>query len=124
VPEGSMNLTAFSRCVMEIVLIGALCVSLGTNETKHARLRPAFPTVLDSNMIYHGVFAGNEDRPEMFNAAYLKNYIDAVEPGQKLAWVYFSNEWDVDPSFPRAACDAIHAKGATPFIRIMLRKDP
>jgi hypothetical protein len=109
--------------ILGLVQVIVLFCVFGDAKEK-SRTKPGFPLVLEANKIYHGVFAGNEDRPELFNAAYLKNYTDAVQPGRKLAWVYFSNEWDVDPTFPKAACSAIHSQGATPFIRLMLRKDP
>jgi hypothetical protein len=54
----------------------------------------------------------------------LKNYTDVISPERKLAWVYFSNEWDVSRAFPASECDTIRRQGATPYIRLMLRKNP
>jgi hypothetical protein len=32
---------------------------------------PSFPFLLEKGKLYHGLFAGNEDRPELFNPVFL-----------------------------------------------------
>jgi len=120
---GFMKLTASLPLGM-LVMLGGLSVLFGQEPTTNPTSKQGFPLVLEKDKIYHGVFAGNQDKPELFNAAYLKSYTDVIQPGPKLAWVYFSNEWDVDWKFPKSACDAIHRQGSTPYIRLMLRTNP
>jgi hypothetical protein len=119
---GPMNASALRLAIL--ATLGSLPFLLGNEPTVKSGKPPNFPFVLAKDKLYHGVFAGNQDKPELFNAAYLKNYTDVIQPGRKLSWVYFSNEWDVDQRFPRAACDVIRCNGATPYIRLMLRKNP
>ena len=70
--------------------------------------------------VYPGSSIGNEDD---FSCAMVNTYVGSV--GRPAAWVYFSNNRFTREMavFPRSkACD-IHALGAVPFIRLMLRPD-
>jgi hypothetical protein len=111
-------------CLLAFVVMGGLYFAPGAGPIRTPGPKPGFPLELEERKLYHGVFAGDQDQPELFNPKYLKNYTGVIKPGRKLAWVYFSNEWDVAPTFPKDACKAIHDQGATPYIRLMLRKDP
>jgi len=63
--------------------------------------------------------SGEEDN---ITCADVLSYESAV--GRPAAWVYFSNNWDAegDMKFPTDTAVWIRARGAVPFIRLMLRK--
>lgn len=71
--------------------------------------------------IYHGVYPGGANGAETdVTKPHLDEYLAAV--GRKsVAWVYFSHEWTTSRTFPVNAVDWIHATGAAPFVRLMLR---
>jgi hypothetical protein len=81
------------------------------------RLRLEIPP---AGSVYHGVHAGSaggyEDRVD---PAELDAYESAV--GRKVAWVYFSSEWNKSRAFPMETAAWIHRRGAVPFVRLMLR---
>uniref|UniRef100_A0A7C3DCC2 Beta-mannanase n=2 Tax=Meiothermus TaxID=65551 RepID=A0A7C3DCC2_MEIRU len=69
---------------------------------------------------YHGVYPGQKNLEEyQVTPAALDAYTEAV--GRKVAWVYFSNDWFASRAFPKATAEWIRAKGAVPYIRLMLR---
>ena len=77
--------------------------------------------------LYHGVLAagsGATDSATDASEAALDAYEQAV--GRKVAYVYFSHEWMVSRAFPSHTVAWIRARGAVPFIRLMLRsqKEP
>lgn len=70
---------------------------------------------------YHGVHpntTGNEGNITLEN---INSYISLS--GKKVAWVYFSNEWSVNRSFPFEISENIRDIGSIPYIRLMLRSD-
>jgi hypothetical protein len=73
--------------------------------------------------LYHGVYVGNDTGAEdVVSPTLLDEYENAV--GKKAAWVYFSHEWSNGRAFPAAKAEWIRARGAVPYIRLMLRSDP
>jgi hypothetical protein len=73
--------------------------------------------------LYHGVFPGGKTGAEDdITPADVDIYEKTV--GQKVAWVYFSNNWYKSREFPRETAEWIRARGAVPFVRLMLRSDP
>lgn len=79
---------------------------------------------LEEGKYLHGVYPGSSIGDEDdFSCPMIKAYVSSV--GRPVAWVYFSNNWFKRETavFPWSkACD-IHALGAIPFIRLMLRPD-
>jgi hypothetical protein len=72
--------------------------------------------------LYHGVYPGGVSGEEDdITAAGVASYEQTV--GQRVAWVYFSNNWYQSRRFPAATSQMIRAAGAVPFIRLMLRQD-
>ncbi len=71
--------------------------------------------------MYHGVFpAGTNPDPESdISQGALDDYESTV--GRKVAWVYFDDEWLHSRAFPLATANWIRARGAVPFIRLMMR---
>jgi hypothetical protein len=67
---------------------------------------------------YHGVFPGGNDGDEN-EISTLPSYKKAV--GKSAAWVYFSNEWGNDRSFPQQNAATIRDSGSIPYIRLMMR---
>jgi hypothetical protein len=67
--------------------------------------------------LYHGVIPLG-DAHEV-SAAALDDYERAV--GRGVAWVYFDDEWHDSRAFPSATVAWIRARGAVPFVRLMLR---
>jgi hypothetical protein len=67
---------------------------------------------------YHGVHPSgkNGDETDISN---LSSYEKAV--GKTASWVYFSNEWAKDRTFPQKNAQAIRNTGSIPFIRLMMR---
>ncbi len=51
--------------------------------------------------------------------------VDSLEKtiGRKVSWVMFSNNWFRSPRFPAKTAGWIRARGAIPYIRLMLRSD-
>ncbi|MFZ4483378.1 MAG: glycoside hydrolase family 26 protein [Chthoniobacterales bacterium] len=77
--------------------------------------------------LYHGVFPGGATGPEYGEEDDLSlGEIQAYEKivGQKVAWVYFSNNWYRSRAFPRQTATLIRETGAVPFVRLMLRPSP
>jgi hypothetical protein len=74
--------------------------------------------------LYHGVYPGSTADPGSEDAIAPAD-LDAYERtvGHSVAWVYFSHEWSHGASFPLAAATWIRARGAVPFIRLMMRTD-
>ncbi len=70
----------------------------------------------------HGVYPGGKTGQEDdITPADVDAYEQAA--GQKVSWVYFSNNWYSDRRFPQKTARWIRARGAVPFIRLMLRSD-
>ena len=70
--------------------------------------------------LYHGVYPGGRTGWEDdITPADLTAYEDAA--GAEAAWVYFSNNWFRSRAFPAQKAAWITARGAVPFIRLMLR---
>ncbi|OLV17392.1 glycosyl hydrolase [Deinococcus marmoris] len=68
----------------------------------------------------HGVFVASPEQPEdVVPEAQLNAYVAAV--GRELAYVYLTNNWFRDRAFPAEQVARVRARGATPFIRLMLR---
>lgn len=72
---------------------------------------------------YHGVYPGGRTGEEDdITADDIAAYERAA--GRSVAWVYFSNNWYRSRTFPEATASMIRARGAVPFIRLMLRSSP
>lgn len=71
--------------------------------------------------LYHGVFpAGTNPDPESdISKDALEAYESAV--GRRVAYVYFDDEWLHSRAFPADTVSWIRARGAVPFIRLMMR---
>ena len=70
--------------------------------------------------LYHGVYPGGRTGWEDdITPADLDAYEAAA--GAEAAWVYFSNNWFRSRAFPAQKAAWITARGAVPFIRLMLR---
>jgi len=66
--------------------------------------------------VYPGGVTGDEDD---ITPADVEAY--EAQVGQRVAWVYFSNNWFNGRAFPTATASWIRARGAVPYIRLMLR---
>ncbi len=74
----------------------------------------------ESGRFTHGVYPGGIDGWESdIEEAGVEAYVDVV--GRDVAWVYFSNNWFEEPTFPSATVDWIHESARVPWIRLMLR---
>ena len=83
----------------------------------HALLVP------DAGRLYHGVLPRGTTEPDSdVSPESLDGYERAV--GRKVAWVYFSNDWFRSRAFPDHTAGWIRARGAIPFIRLMMRSQP
>jgi hypothetical protein len=72
--------------------------------------------------LYHGVFPGGpEGTEDDATPAIVQEYETLA--GAPVAWVYCSHNWWGDRRFPAAMASWIRARGAVPFIRLMLRSD-
>lgn len=95
-----------------------------SSNTKYAAACIALPP---ATKIYHGVFPGGTTGPDYGEEDDIAlEEITAYETivGQRVAWVYFSNNWYRNRLFPRQTADVIRSSGAAPFIRLMLRPSP
>lgn len=80
--------------------------------------QPSLPT--QPNALAHGVFVASPEQPEdTVDEAQLNAYLAAV--GRKLAYVYLTNNWFRSRAFPAEQVARVRARGATPFVRLMLR---
>lgn len=69
---------------------------------------------------YHGVYPGGASGEEDdITAADVDAYEQAA--GRTVAWVYFSHNWFRSRRFPLETATWIRARGAAPFVRLMLR---
>ena len=69
---------------------------------------------------YHGCYPGGiSGEEDDLTERDVQTYEGIV--GQKVAWVYFSNNWYADRGFPFKTAKWIRAHGAVPYIRLMLR---
>ena len=68
---------------------------------------------------YHGVFTAQRGgtRDEITRAD-MQSYEQTV--GKPAAWVYFSNHWFLQRTFPAETAAWIRAAGSVPYIRLML----
>lgn len=105
------------------LLVAALLVfaCLGVAEPGRAQLLKVGPP--PAGRLYHAVYPGGVTGEEDdLTPADVDAYEAAV--GQPVAWVYFSNNWYRDRTFPLATATWIRARGAAPYIRLMLRSSP
>lgn len=76
--------------------------------------------------LYHGVFPA-ADKPQG-ESDVSQQALDGYEQaaGRQVAWVYLDNEWFVSRAFPVQTATWVRARGAVPFIRLMMRsqKEP
>jgi hypothetical protein len=76
--------------------------------------------VPEAGRLYHGVLPQGTTEPDSDIApASLDAYEQAV--GRKVAYVYFSTEWLRSRAFPAHTAGWVRARGAVPFIRLMMR---
>ena len=69
--------------------------------------------------LYHGVFAAHPgNTQDEITRADIASYEQAV--GKPAAWVYFSNHWFLQRTFPAKTAAWIRAAGSVPYIRLML----
>jgi hypothetical protein len=73
-----------------------------------------------SGLLYHGVLPQGTTQPD---SDISPDNLDAYEQtvGRKVAWVYFSTDWFRSRSFPAVTAGWVRARGAVPFIRLMIR---
>ena len=107
-----------------ILTLAAACGGKGSSLSASAGSSTApLQTLLvpRAGAMYHGVFpAGDKPGPANdISADALDAYESAV--GRKVAWVYLDDEWSLSRAFPTATAAWIRARGAVPFIRLMLR---
>jgi hypothetical protein len=70
--------------------------------------------------LYLGVYPGGIDGEEDdITLQDVTSYEAAC--GKRVTWVYFSNNWYESRAFPAETAKWIHAHGAVPYIRLMLR---
>ena len=70
--------------------------------------------------LYHGVLPRGTTEPDSdISPAALDAYQRTV--GRKVAYVYFSTDWFRSRAFPSRTAEWIRARGAVPFIRLMMR---
>jgi len=70
--------------------------------------------------LYHGVYPGGiTGEEDDIEPADVDAYEGAV--GKPVAWVYFSDNWYRDRAFPVETATWIRARGAVPYIRLMIR---
>lgn len=72
-----------------------------------------------AGQLYHGVLPAGTGTDGDVSPANLDAYEAAV--GRKVAWVYFDDEWLPSRAFPIQTATWIRARGAVPFIRLMMR---
>ena len=69
--------------------------------------------------LYHGVFSGQRgSAQDRITRADIASYEQVV--GKPAAWVYFSNHWFLQRTFPAETAAWIRAAGSVPYIRLML----
>ena len=73
--------------------------------------------VPEAGRLYHGVIPAGDAHDVSPGA--LDDYVSAV--GRSVAWVYFDDEWHDSRAFPAATVAWVKARGAVPFVRLMLR---
>jgi hypothetical protein len=107
-----------------LVLAAAACggsaAEPSPDDSRHQALQ-----VPGTGLLYHGVLPAGSDQPDSdASPAALATYEAVV--GRRVAWVYFDDEWHLSRAFPGTTVAWIHAHGAVPFIRLMLRsqKEP
>ena len=106
------------------LLAGFPCLS-GCSGASHASLAPTGSRIAlpPAGKLYHGVYPGGKTGEEDdITATDVRSYQDTV--GQKVAWVYFSDNWYRSRAFPLATCTWIRKLGSVPFVRLMLRSSP
>jgi hypothetical protein len=69
--------------------------------------------------LYHSVYPGGKTGEEDIATADQLSYKNTV--GQKVAWVYFNNNWYHSSAFPAATCAWIRSLGSVPSVRLGLR---
>ena len=105
------------RMRIDLAAAAVVTVLLGPLAS-HAQLQTVGPP--PSGKLYHAVYPGGVtgDEDDITPAD-----VDAYETqvGKRVAWVYFSHNWFNGRGFPTAAATWIRARGAAPYIRLMLR---
>ena len=98
------------------ILLLIICLSIGCAQPKPTLMIPP------NGQFYHGVYPGTDSGNE---DDMLPSDLDAYEAaaGRKAAFVYFSNNWYNGRAFPDETAAWIRARGALPYIRLMLRSD-
>lgn len=112
------------RCAA-ILITTALVLGCGgapVGPTPASPTTPASVAPPPAGSLYHGVFPGGPSGEE---GTITPESLDAYEraAAKTAAWVYFSDEWSKGSAFPLETCRWIRARGAVPFIRLMLRSD-
>ena len=103
------------------LLVGLMLIGCRTAQGQQDTLNTADNIVQVSveGVLYHGVFPGGRTGEEDdITLTDLTSYEQAV--GKPAAWVYFSNNWYQDRTFPLETATWIRRTGAVPFIRLML----
>jgi hypothetical protein len=105
-------------------LAAAICAACGgaTQQAQQSNGSPPAPRLQSpaTGSLYHGVFPAGTDQPDSdISPANLAGYEQTV--GRRVAWVYLDNDWFRSRAFPAVTTGWIHAHGAVPFIRLMLR---
>lgn len=73
--------------------------------------------------LYHGIYPGGVSGEESdLTLQDLTSYEQAI--GKEAAWVYFSDNWYEDRTFPSQTIDWIDQAGSTAYVRLMLRDSP
>lgn len=109
----------FKRALVGVALLCACGKAPArTGQSQHPRL--AFP---EAGFLYHGVFPAQAEGVIGLESDISADNLDAYERtvGRKVAWVYFDDEWVTSRAFPSSTTGWISARGAVPFIRLMLR---
>jgi len=95
-------------------LLWVLCLAAGA--AAHGRTLP--PPA--AGHFYHGCYPGGVSGEEDdITPADIQNYEKVA--GRKVEWVYFSNNWYADRTFPDETAKWIRRHGSVPYIRLMLR---
>jgi hypothetical protein len=99
-----------------ILLFAGLAVLLACGGAHRVR-KVALPR---NARLYHGVYPGGKTGAEDdITPQVVDEYENLV--GQPVAWVYFSDNWFHQRTFPLKTATWIRQRGAVPFIRLMLR---
>lgn len=116
--------------LVAVVLVGTILPGSASGAVRNPRAAAppakrhtlAVPPRGSAIRLMHGVFPGGASGEEDdITPASLDSYVRTV--GRTTDWVFFSNNWFSSRSFPATTAAWIRARGAMPFIRLMLRSD-